>query len=114
MEMRELRIDCRRMTTREQAHDYLAEILNLPSYYGRNLDALYDCVGDLHGVRIVLEHPATLYALGDYRRALLSVFCDIASDSESIELLLRGGTAEEEPAQQPESGEPAAGSTAIQ
>ena len=62
----------------------------------------------------VLVHPAALYALGGYRRALLSVFCDIASDSESIELLLRGGTAEEEPAQQPESGEPAAGSTAIQ
>ncbi|WP_458403102.1 barstar family protein [Methanobrevibacter sp.] len=31
----------------EQGHDYLMEALNLPDYYGKNLDALYDCLCEL-------------------------------------------------------------------
>ena len=27
---------------KEEGHDYLMRALNLPDYYGRNLDALYD------------------------------------------------------------------------
>lgn len=33
--------------TKDEVHDYLAESLELPSYYGRNLDALRDCLGDI-------------------------------------------------------------------
>ena len=30
---------------KKDGHDYLMEVLNLPDYYGKNLDALYDaCV----------------------------------------------------------------------
>lgn len=28
-------------------HDYLMEALNLPDYYGKNLDALYDCLTEM-------------------------------------------------------------------
>ena len=28
----------------EEGHDYLIEKLNLPVYYGKNLDALFDCL----------------------------------------------------------------------
>ena len=28
-------------------HDYLARELAFPEYYGHNLDALYDCLGDI-------------------------------------------------------------------
>ena len=33
--------------TREKIHDYLKEKLDLPEHYGRNLDALYDCLTDI-------------------------------------------------------------------
>ena len=33
--------------TKEKAHIYLKQVLRLPSYYGNNLDALYDCLTDI-------------------------------------------------------------------
>lgn len=32
---------------KKQGHDYLMEALNLPDYYGKNLDALYDCLTEM-------------------------------------------------------------------
>ena len=34
------------ITNREQLHDALSEALELPEWYGRSLDALYDCLRD--------------------------------------------------------------------
>lgn len=41
-------IDGAAIETREALHDTLQSQLALPSYYGRTLDALYDCLTDLH------------------------------------------------------------------
>lgn len=46
-------VDCRRLLDRQSAHDELALALGLPPYYGRNLDALWDCVS-------VMEADVTL------------------------------------------------------
>ena len=43
-------LDARRMEERGEAHAYLRERLDLPDYYGRNLDALYDCLTEMSGV----------------------------------------------------------------
>ena len=41
--------DCREWTSSEQMHQRLSEELSFPGYYGRNLDALNDCMlGDLN------------------------------------------------------------------
>lgn len=32
---------------KEKGHDYLKEVLNFPDYYGKNLDALYDCLTEI-------------------------------------------------------------------
>lgn len=32
---------------KELIHDYIAENLGFPDYYGKNLDALYDCLTDI-------------------------------------------------------------------
>ena len=31
----------------EEGHNYLKEVLNFPDYYGKNLDALYDCLTEI-------------------------------------------------------------------
>ena len=60
-------IDGKRMTTIEETHRYLERTLRLPPYYGHNLDALYDCLGDLsQNVYIILIN-------GDLLRQMLCV-----------------------------------------
>ncbi|WP_458454554.1 barstar family protein [Methanobrevibacter sp.] len=31
----------------DEGHDYLMETLDFPEYYGKNLDALYDCLCEI-------------------------------------------------------------------
>lgn len=49
-------IDGRKMTDREAAHNYLKKKLALPDYYGRNLDALFDCLCEMNNVQIVVSY----------------------------------------------------------
>ena len=42
--MDEIIIDCSRIDSPRQFHVTLAEKLSFPEYYGKNLDALYDCL----------------------------------------------------------------------
>lgn len=76
-------IDGRRMTTIEATHDYLAKTLRLPDYYGRNLDALHDCLTDLsRNVWIVLINGDFMDEnLGEceYAKRLRRVFTDVGN-----------------------------------
>lgn len=49
-------LDAQKMLTREDAHEYLQEILGLPEYYGRNLDALYDCLSDMEEIEFEIQN----------------------------------------------------------
>ncbi len=67
-------LDGRRMQTREAAHDELAAALSLPAYYGRNLDALHDCLTDLGQTQITLvAASALLGSLSEYGERLVAV-----------------------------------------
>jgi len=47
--------------TRDQLFDVLSGELNFPSYFGRNWDALWDCLGDLSWIdrrRVIIAHEA--------------------------------------------------------
>ncbi|MBQ1251979.1 MAG: barstar family protein, partial [Firmicutes bacterium] len=46
--MKKVTINTNQLQTMEQIHEYLAEKLNFPDYYGKNLDALYDCLTDIN------------------------------------------------------------------
>ena len=45
--MKKVTIDTNQLQTMEQIHNYLAKELNFPPYYGKTLDALYDCLTDI-------------------------------------------------------------------
>ena len=69
------------MVSREALHDLLAEKLEFPSYYGRNLDALYDLLGENSRLlKITLIHADLMIGhLGNYGYALLKTFTDAAN-----------------------------------
>jgi RNAse (barnase) inhibitor barstar len=47
-------IDCAKLATTAAIHAHIAKTLHFPGYYGANLDALNDCLGDA-----MLEHKVT-------------------------------------------------------
>lgn len=86
-----IELDCRCMGEREALHSYLQKALSLPAYYGRNLDALYDCLTDLgRPVLLRLTHTLALASLGAYGESLLNTFRDAqANDPElRVEFLM--------------------------
>ena len=51
-------LDGRKMTDRRAARDYLAGVLQLPEYYGHNLDALADCLWERDSDELILVRHA--------------------------------------------------------
>ena len=56
MTSQKLSIDCRREKTVDSIHAAIARQLRFPGYYGANLDALHDSLGDF-----LLEHTLSLH-----------------------------------------------------
>ena len=75
-------LDGARIRDRDGLHDLLSERLHLPAWYGRNLDALYDCLTDLTEVTVFLRNAGAMTgALGDYGDKVLRVFRDAAAEN---------------------------------
>lgn len=73
------------ITNREQLHDALSEALELPEWYGRSLDALYDCLTDLSVLTTIhVEH----WPQEDYLQRALTVIQDAAEENELIQVRL--------------------------
>lgn len=81
-------LDGNKLTNRELLHNTLAESLSFPNWYGRNLDALYDCLTDFHEeAEIRILHEASLKEnLGNYALLLLKVLQEAARANPRIRL----------------------------
>lgn len=66
------------MDSREALHAHLKERLGLPDYYGGNLDALNDCLGERPKRELVVIENAVdfLEGCGPYAAQALRVFAD--------------------------------------
>lgn len=77
-------LDATMLRERLPAHDYLKEALALPDYYGKNLDALYDCLTELGETEIQFVN---LDAAGDsYFSRVLSVFQEAREENPRLHL----------------------------
>lgn len=68
-------------------HEAISQALTFPPYYGRNLDALADCLGDCHGSQLLLWDD-----WGDFARAeprATAIALDLLGASQ-VTTLLRG------------------------
>ena len=79
-------IDGKLIKDREMLHRILAERPGVPDWYGRNLDALHDCLTDIQEellIRIQNEKDLTLH-LGNYAAAFLHVLAESAEENKKI------------------------------
>ena len=83
--MKTVRIDVTNIDTVGALHVYLAYMLDLPAHYGRNLDALHDCLStESEEIRILLTGSACSDEMRAYLPRLEKVLCDCAEDNEKI------------------------------
>lgn len=81
--MLEGKLDGKEIRDRKQLHDTLAMELQFPVWYGANLDALYDCLTDIHiETRLTVLHSGELREnLGPYADKLLYVLRQTAREN---------------------------------
>lgn len=83
--MKQIILDGNVLADAAKVHDYLMEMLDFPEYYGKNLDALHDCLTDLEDVEIVITAPEEDGAI--FQR-ILRVFKASENENDSIKLIL--------------------------
>ncbi len=74
--------------TPEKAHDALARALSFPDYYGRNLDALHDCLTDLNDTQLVITDCSFPGREMEKWPGFLSVFFDSAAENARLDIRL--------------------------
>ena len=83
--MRECIIHGDRITGWDMLYDQLSADLSLPEWFGRNLDARYDCLTDLHDSQITIYHWSALSEhLGGKASALRQVLTDAGLENASL------------------------------
>ncbi len=81
--MEQIILDGNFLSDATRVHDYLKECLHFPEYYGKNLDALYDCLTDLEPVKIIITAPEEDGAI--FQR-IVRIFKAAERENDSIEL----------------------------
>ena len=86
--MKKIEINCEAITDRASFHTVLAEALSLPQWYGRNLDALHDCLTDFCEVTYVCltNWEMAEAALGSYGKAARRVMEQADLDNPNIHI----------------------------
>lgn len=79
--MKVIELDAEKLNDRKESHIYLAKKLNLPEHYGRNLDALYDCLTEIDQTVILFENEEK--GVVNYRR-IRQVFEDAAEANDGL------------------------------
>lgn len=84
--MKKVILNCENLIERKQAHQYLAEMLEFPEYYGKNLDALFDCLMELGDCTVVLQGEAELRQTDGYGVKILKVLEEAAQENPGLTL----------------------------
>ena len=86
--MKRITLDLTHIETVKALHIYLQYKLNLPEYYGRNLDALHDCLTEIdEDMQILVHAEQDAGECAAYLPRLMRVLQDAAEENAHITLL---------------------------
>ncbi|WP_027633744.1 barstar family protein [Clostridium hydrogeniformans] len=79
--MKVIILDGSKLTSKEVFHKTIKNQLNFPSYYGENLDALWDCLTEItHPIKITWNNfYDSEKFLGDYCDKILNIFLEASN-----------------------------------
>ena len=82
-------INCKDIRERKQLHETLAAALDFPAYYGKNLDALMDCLTEFpEELELTLKDwSAAEAALGDYGLAARQTFENAMEENSELSVI---------------------------
>lgn len=85
--MKTIRLDVTNISTVKALHVYLAYMLDLPDYYGKNLDALHDVLGEIgEETCIVLDGQPASEEMAAYLPRLVRVLADAAQENGKLHI----------------------------
>ncbi len=88
--MLEIILEEQDFTTLAEVHELLADQLDFPDYYGQNLSALWDCLGDLDGdVRFLVSRDDSESARKEWFDRLVRVLSRADEQLDNIETIVR-------------------------
>ena len=67
---------------KDDPHEYIKEKLSLPDYYGKNLDALFDCLTEISNKTIIIKNSS------EVDDDLIATFKDAAEENPDFKLIL--------------------------
>ena len=83
--MKTIKLEFKNIETMRALHIYLQYKLNLPAYYGKNLDALYDCLTDLaEDTKIIVSASDACGECAASLPKLLRVFDDAQEENPHL------------------------------
>ena len=85
--MKNVSLDAKKMVEKEKMHDYLAKKFDLPEYYGKNLDALFDCLCEINEPTLIKLKNENVLEAG-LKENLVTLFYDVCSENEMVKFEL--------------------------
>lgn len=78
--MKKITLDFENISNKEEMHKYLAEKFEFPDYYGKNLDALFECLTD------IAEPTAVniINAINDYDVQIINVITSAEEENDNL------------------------------
>ena len=91
MMIKKIYLETDRFYNKEDMSDYLQEVFEFPEYFGRNLDAAYDCLSEVsEDTNIYIDRDGLIEMASDeYAYKVLRMLVDVCQSNPHLKLKLR-------------------------